>query len=143
MDSDQGVPVHVNISVIDSLTLFSSDPAFADGYALGILLHTVFNPSHSPLATLSPPHPPPSAASRGSIPPSVFNSFKRLLNPNPKSRLTPKQFLEVGMAESGFFKSNRLVKVCLGLDNFMLGSETEKVVLLRRVIFVGNLQNRS
>lgn len=114
-----------------SLTLFSLDPAAADGYALGILLHTVFNPLHPPLATLNPPHSPPSSASRGYIPSSLFNPFKKLLNPNPKNRLTPKQFLEIGMTESGFFQSNRLVKVSLGLDNFALSNEAEKASFLR------------
>ncbi|KAF8629253.1 hypothetical protein AX17_005832 [Amanita inopinata Kibby_2008] len=108
-----------------------SDPAAADGYALGILLHSVFNPSQPPLATLGPPHPPPSANSRGAIPSSVFNSFKRLLNPNPKTRLTPKHFLETGMSQSGFFHSNKLVQVCCGLDNFALSSEAEKNTFLR------------
>jgi SCY1-like protein 1 len=50
--------------------------------------------------------------------------------------MTPKNFLDVGMAEtagegSGFFSGNRLVKVCGGLDNFSLGSEAEKAALLR------------
>ncbi|KAF9219571.1 ARM repeat-containing protein [Gyrodon lividus] len=108
----------------------------ADSYALGLLLHSVFNPTHPQPPTAEPPHPPPQPSSRGSIPTSVFLSFKKLLNPNPKGRMTPKNFLEVGMAEtvgegSGFFSSNRLVKVCGGLDNFSLGSEAEKAVLLR------------
>ncbi|KAG6829451.1 hypothetical protein H0H92_004511 [Tricholoma furcatifolium] len=107
------------------------DPAVADAYALGILLHTVFNPSQGLPATVHPPHPPPTASSRGSIPPTVFPSFKRLLNPNPKARESPKSFLEIGMADNGFFANNKLVKVCLGLDNFNLGSEVEKNALLR------------
>lgn len=32
---------------------------------------------------------------------------------------------------SGFFASNRLVKVCAGLDNFNIASEAEKAALLR------------
>jgi SCY1-like protein 1 len=32
---------------------------------------------------------------------------------------------------SGFFVSNRLVKVSMGLDNFSLGSEAEKTELLQ------------
>ncbi|KAF8555356.1 hypothetical protein OG21DRAFT_911710 [Imleria badia] len=32
---------------------------------------------------------------------------------------------------SGFFSTNRLVKVCVGLDNLSLGGEAEKVTLLR------------
>ncbi|KAJ7668446.1 ARM repeat-containing protein [Mycena polygramma] len=107
------------------------DPAAADAYALGLLLHAVFNPTHPLPATASPPHPPPPASSRGSIPTSVFPSFKKLLNPNPKGRLTAKGFLAIGMADTGYFANNRLVKVCLGLDNFALSSESEKNILLR------------
>ncbi|KAJ7124964.1 armadillo-type protein [Mycena epipterygia] len=112
-------------------TLKEYDPAAADAYALGLLLHAVFNPTHPLPTTASPPHPPPPASSRGSIPTSVFPSFKKLLNPNPKGRLTAKGFLAIGMAETGFFANNRLVKVCLGLDNFALSSEAEKNMLLR------------
>ncbi|KAF8893945.1 hypothetical protein BD779DRAFT_1753347 [Infundibulicybe gibba] len=105
----------------------------ADAYALGLLLHAVFNPIQPPPATAHPPHPPPTPASRGLIPPSVFPGFKRLLNPNPKTRLTPQAFLELGMTDTGFFANNRLVKVCLGLDNFALGSEADKNTLLRNL----------
>lgn len=50
--------------------------------------------------------------------------------------MTAQQFLDFGMAEtagegSGFFGRNRLVKVCAGLENFSLGTEAEKNVLLR------------
>jgi SCY1-like protein 1 len=106
-------------------------PGIADSYALGLLLHAVFNPTHPEPPTAQPPHPPPIPASRGAIPTSVFPSFKKLLNPNPKARLSVKNFLEVGMAETGFFATNRLVKVCSGLDNFALSSEAEKNQLLR------------
>ncbi|KAG1897656.1 uncharacterized protein F5891DRAFT_1046880 [Suillus fuscotomentosus] len=108
----------------------------ADGYALGLLLHAVFNPTHPPPPTAQPPHPPPQVSSRGAIPLSVFPSFKKLLNPNAKSRMSPKNLLDIGMAESGgeghgFFVHNRLVKVCAGLDGFTLSSESDKASLLR------------
>ena len=50
--------------------------------------------------------------------------------------MTPAHFLELGMSHtagegSGFFASNRLVKVCAGLDNFNLASEAEKASLLK------------
>ncbi|KAJ7251828.1 armadillo-type protein [Mycena haematopus] len=105
-------------------SLKESDPAVADAYALGLLLHAVFNPTHPLPTTASPPHPPPPASSRGAIPNS-------LLNPNAKGRLTAKGFLAIGMTDTGFFANNRLVKVCLGLDNFALSSESEKNGLLR------------
>ncbi|KAG6857787.1 hypothetical protein H0H87_004203 [Tephrocybe sp. NHM501043] len=111
--------------------LKDGEPAAADAYALGLLLHTVFNPMQGPPATAHPPHPPPTVSSSGLIPQTVFTSYKKLLNPNPKGRQTPKAFLEIGMIDNGFFASNKLVKVCLGLDNFALGSEVEKNTFLR------------
>lgn len=109
------------------------EPSVADAYALGLLLHAIFNPSHPPPLTAQPPHSPPSPSSRGSIPSSVFPFFKKLLNPSPKARLTAKDFLENGMADTGFFATNRLIQVCLGLDNFELGTEADKNTLLRKL----------
>ena len=99
----------------------------ADAYGLGLLIHFAFNPNQAVPATAQPPHPPPTAASRGAIPTSIFPSYKKLLNPNPKARLSPAHFLELGMSHtagegSGFFSTNRLVIVCAGLDNFNLAS---------------------
>lgn len=59
-----------------------------------------------------------------------------MLNPNPKGRLTVKGLLDIGMAESlgengGFFRENRLFKICEGLGNFGLMSDGERVTLLR------------
>ncbi|KAJ3559364.1 hypothetical protein NM688_g390 [Phlebia brevispora] len=107
-----------------------------DSYSLGLLIHFAFNRTDTLPSTALPPHPPPAASSRGSIPLPVFSAYKRLLNPNPKARLTPKHFLEIGMAEtagegSGFFANNRLVKVCAGLDNFNIAGEADKNNLLK------------
>ncbi|TCD64866.1 hypothetical protein EIP91_003532 [Steccherinum ochraceum] len=108
----------------------------ADAYALGLLIHFAFNPSQPLPPTAQSPHPPPTTQDRGSIPNIIFPSFKKLLNPNPNARLSPQNFLELGMAQtagedSGFFASNKLVKVCAGLDNFNLANESEKASLLR------------
>ncbi|KAG1853067.1 hypothetical protein F4604DRAFT_1591656, partial [Suillus subluteus] len=111
----------------------------SDGYALGLLLHAVFNPTHPPPPTAQPPHPPPQVSSRGAIPLSVFPSFKKLLNPNAKLRMSFKNLLDIGMAESdgeghGVVVHNRLVKVCDGLDGFTLSSESDKASLLHRTL---------
>jgi len=45
--------------------------------------------------------------------------------------MSAKQFLDVGMSDGGFFSGNRLVKVCLSLDNFAISSDTEKATFLR------------
>lgn len=127
----EGVIIFYYSASIPLSDFISLDPASADSYALGLLLHSVFNPSHPPLLTAEPPHSPPPASSRGAIPTAIFPTFKKLLNPNPKGRLSAKAFLEMGMAGSGFFSNNRLVIVCAGLDNFALASEAEKNQLLR------------
>lgn len=116
----------------------SSDVAAPDAYEFGLLLHVVFNPSHPLPPTTVPPHPAPIAASRGAIPISVFPSFKRLLVPKPRARLSTKAFLEIGNGEkaadgSGFFSQNRLVKICQSLESFNLSSESEKAAFLRYV----------
>ncbi|TFY81796.1 hypothetical protein EWM64_g2211 [Hericium alpestre] len=109
--------------------------AAVDSYALALLIHTLFNPAAGSPPTTQPPHNPPQPSSRGAIPQSVFPSFKKLLNPNPKPRMTAKTFLELGMSESaadgGFFKSNRLLQICEGLEGFSLMSEGERAGLLR------------
>ena len=68
----------------------------------------------------------------------MFPSFKRLLNPSVKTRISPEVFLSEGMAESGegagFFAKNRLVQVCVGLDEFNFSDEGKKASLLRFVI---------
>ena len=103
---------------------------------MGLLLHAVFNPNHPPPPTIFPPHPPPPPSARGAIPPTIFPSFRRLLNPNPKTRFTSKGFLELGMGEKpgdgmGFFANNGLVKICIGLEGFPLAGEHEKSTLIQ------------
>ncbi|EJD37516.1 ARM repeat-containing protein [Auricularia subglabra TFB-10046 SS5] len=108
------------------------DPAVADAYALGILINSVFNPTFPVPPTTQPPHPQIPANARGSIPAPIFAHYKRLLNPSPKVRLTPKGFLELGMDEAtGFFARNPLVRVCDGLDNFAVASDADKNELVR------------
>jgi SCY1-like protein 1 len=63
-----------------------------------------------------------------------------MLNPNPKGRLSPKALLDVGMAESlgengGFFRENRLFKICEGLGSLGLMSDGERATLLRCASF--------
>ncbi|KAI5116981.1 hypothetical protein M0805_001592 [Coniferiporia weirii] len=110
-------------------------PSVADAYALGLLIHYVFNPQAPAPATADPPHPPPQPSSRGAIPTTLFGPYKRLLNPNAKARLSPAAFLEMGMAETGdnngFFANNSFVRICQGLDQFSLSGEAEKAILLR------------
>ncbi|KAG6886293.1 hypothetical protein C0993_006703 [Termitomyces sp. T159_Od127] len=104
------------------------EPHVADAYALGLLLYAVFNPAPRVPEAVHSPYTPSTATS---IPSALFAPAQKLLNPNPKGRQSPKVFLEIGMIENGFFATNKLVKVCLALDNFSLGSEAEKIAFLR------------
>ncbi|KAH9062370.1 armadillo-type protein [Lactarius vividus] len=112
--------------------------AAIDAYALALLIFNLFNPGVSHPSFLDPPYNPPQPSVRGAIPPSLWPSFKKMLNPNPKGRLTPKALLDVGMAESlgesgGFFGGNRLFKICEGLGNFGLMTDGERATLLRMI----------
>ena len=129
----------VSTSATNRHDFFSVPIEAPDGYALGLLLHSVFNRDAPLPPTSQPPHPPPAANSRGSIPTSLWPSFKRLLNPSAKARMSPKAFLELGMGEKAgdgarFFADNHLVQVCAGLDQFAIGSDAEKATLLRKVL---------
>ncbi|KAL7415296.1 armadillo-type protein [Mrakia frigida] len=112
------------------------DPSSHDAYTLGLLIHKLFNPTHPAPPTSQPPHPPPQPSSRGAIPPSIFPQFKRMLNPNPKTRLTASGFLgEGGEPDSrrGYFAGNRFVWVGEGLEGWALRGEGERAELLKNI----------
>jgi SCY1-like protein 1 len=109
-----------------------------DSYAFALVIHFVFNPSQPVPPTTHPPHPPPQPSSRGAIPGGIFPLFKKLLTPDPRSRMAVNNFLDIGMSEvsgegSGFFSHNRLVNICQGLDNFVLSTDSEKSNMIRFV----------
>ena len=116
----------------------SHSPSAVDSYAFALVIHFVFNPSQPVPPTTHPPHPPPQPSSRGAIPRGIFPLFKKLLTPDPRSRMTASNFLDIGMSESsgegsGFFSHNRLVNICQGLDNFALSTDSEKSNMIRFV----------
>lgn len=63
------------------------------------------------------------------IPPSMHASYKRLVNPNPKARLSTAHFLSQGLRAGGFFDSP-LIKLTDNLDNLGVKSETERDAFL-------------
>lgn len=116
----------------------SNNPSAADSYGFALVIHFVFNPSQPAPPTTHSPHPPPQPSSRGAIPGGIFPLFKKLLTPDPRSRMTVKTFLDIGMSElsgegSGFFSHNRLLNICQGLDNFALSADPEKSNMIRFV----------
>ncbi|KAJ2965960.1 hypothetical protein NUW58_g10787 [Xylaria curta] len=63
------------------------------------------------------------------IPPTMHASYKRLVNANPKARITVGAFLEQGRRSGGFFDSP-LIKLTEGIDNLDVKSEEERAEIL-------------
>ncbi|OXM77370.1 SCY1-like [Cryptococcus neoformans Bt63] len=106
--------------------LRETDPAQHDTYLFAVLLFTLYNP-HSPLPPLSSQ---PTPSSSGTLPKVLFPLWKRMLNPNPRTRLTTISFTDEA-EKAGFWASNPFVSLVKGLDNFELQSESDKLSLLR------------
>ncbi|KAJ9115267.1 hypothetical protein QFC20_001134 [Naganishia adeliensis] len=108
--------------------LKDSDPAVTDSYVFALLIHTIYNP-HQSLPELTAA---PTQATAGAIPRSLFPIFKRMLNPNPRTRLSTTSFLPE-LEKVGFWQGNNLVELVDSLEAFELASEGEKASLLRRI----------
>ncbi|ORX40692.1 armadillo-type protein [Kockovaella imperatae] len=108
--------------------LRDTDPAQADIYLLALLLFILYNPS-SPLPNLNAQ---PTPSSSGSLPKALFPLWKRMLNPNPRTRLSTSAFVSDPAALS-FWSNNPLANLVQGLDGFELKSEGDKLSLLRSV----------
>jgi SCY1-like protein 1 len=97
--------------------VIKANPTHAvDAYNFGTLMFEIFNGSYSGSEQLS---------QMKSIPPSMQQSYKRLLNPNPKSRMSVGQFLDQGRRIGGFFQTP-LIQVTEDIDNLGLKAEDER-----------------
>ncbi|KAI4640177.1 uncharacterized protein J4E78_010762 [Alternaria triticimaculans] len=94
-----------------------------DAYNYGILIFEVFNGSYNSSDQLG---------QMKSIPPSMHQSYKRLLNPNPKSRMSVGQFLDQGKRIGGFFQTP-LIQVTDDIENLGLKAEDERNELLGKL----------
>ncbi|GAA5904553.1 hypothetical protein JCM8208_004814 [Rhodotorula glutinis] len=108
------------------------DPSALDSYLLHLFLFTIFN-GPLPSSYLSPSSDIPSLPqTRGSIPPALFQPWRRLGNPNPAARLKMSAFLDLGTHPGeGWWPSNRLVKLSAALEGFALATEDERTALIR------------
>ena len=95
--------------------------AAVDSYEFGLLIFEVFNSGVSGTDHVS---------ETTNIPPSIQQSYKRLLNANPKARLTVSHFLEQGRRNGGFFETP-LIRLSEGIESLGLKSEGERAELLR------------
>ncbi|KAI8934385.1 hypothetical protein NX059_009121 [Plenodomus lindquistii] len=94
-----------------------------DAYNFGVLIFEVFNGGYNSSDQLG---------QMKSIPASMHQSYKRLLNPNPKSRMSVGQFLDQGKRIGGFFQTP-LISVTDDIENLGLKAEDERNELLGKL----------
>ncbi|KAL3424429.1 hypothetical protein PVAG01_03710 [Phlyctema vagabunda] len=87
-----------------------------DSYNFGTLIFEVFNGDFSGADQ---------AGQTKNIPPSIQSSYRRLVNSNPKSRLSVSHFLEQGRRSGGFFET-ALIKLTESVDNLGMKTEQER-----------------
>lgn len=94
-----------------------------DSYDYGILIYEVFNGSFSSGDQIG---------QTKNVPPNMHQSYKRLINANPKVRLSVAHFLEQGMKSGGFFETP-LIRLTEGVESLGLKSEIEREEFLKYV----------
>ena len=69
------------------------------------------------------------------IPQSMHASYKRLVNSNPKARISVGNFLDQGRRNGGFFDLP-LIKLAEGVDSLGMKTEQEREEFLRYATFL-------
>ncbi|PGG99687.1 SCY1 protein kinase [Helicocarpus griseus UAMH5409] len=93
------------------------NPLYApDSYSFGTLVFEVFNGSF--LGNEQ-------AGQTSNVPPSMHQSYKRLMNPNPKLRLSVAHFLEQGKRSGGFFETP-LIRLTQDIESLGLKNDEER-----------------
>jgi len=92
-----------------------------DAYNFGTLIFEVFNGDFMG---------PDQAGQTKNIPPSMHSSYKRLVNSNPKARVSVGNFLDQGRRNAGFFDTP-LIKLTESIDNLGMKSDEEREEFLR------------
>ena len=92
-----------------------------DSYGFGLLVYEVFNG-----CTIDNDQ----IRQTKNIPPTMHQSYKRLLNVSPKARLSVSHFKEQGRRSGGFFETP-LIKLSEGIESLGLKSEGEREEFLR------------
>lgn len=113
-DSGRYTPPEIARSGWDAIK--RSPHTAVDSYNFGTLVFEVFNGDFNGADQ---------AGQTKGVPPSMHSSYKRLVNANPKARITVGVFLEQGRRSGGFFDSP-LIKLTEGIENLGVKSEEEK-----------------
>ncbi|KAF2491092.1 ARM repeat-containing protein [Lophium mytilinum] len=94
-----------------------------DAYDFGILIFEVFNGTSIGNEQVG---------QTKNVPPSMHQSYKRLLNANPKARLSVGQFVDQGRRHGGFFQTP-LIQITEDIDNLGLKADAERDELLSQL----------
>ncbi|KAL8952742.1 MAG: hypothetical protein Q9222_001353 [Ikaeria aurantiellina] len=97
-----------------------------DAYGFALLLYETFNGCVVGPETIG---------QTKNLPPSMHQPYKRLLNQNPKSRLSVSHFRDQGKRSGGFFDTP-LIKLSEGMESLGLKSDREREEFLRCVWLV-------
>lgn len=98
-----------------------SNPITAiDAYGFGTVVFETFNGSFQGTDQLGQVK---------SVPPTMQQSYRRLINPSPKARSSVGQFLDQGQRAGGFFQTP-LISLTDGIENLGLKGEIERDELL-------------
>jgi SCY1-like protein 1 len=92
-----------------------------DAYNFGTLIFEVFNGDFNGADQ---------AGQTKNIPPTMHSSYRRLVNSNPKARVSIGNFLEQGRRNGGFFNTP-LIKLTDGVDSLGMKSEEEREEFLK------------
>ena len=92
-----------------------------DAYNFGTLIYEVFNGEFIG---------PDQAGQTKGVPPSMQSGYRRLVNNNPKARISVGVFLEQGCRNGGFFETP-LIKLTRSIDSLGMKSEDEREVFLQ------------
>ncbi|KAI8633656.1 armadillo-type protein [Xylariaceae sp. FL1651] len=117
-DSSRFTPPELARSGWDAIK--KSPHTAVDSYNFGTTIYEVFNGGFTGADQ---------AGQTKGIPPTMHTGYKRLVNANPKARITVAAFLEQGRRSGGFFDSP-LIKLTEGIDNLGMKSEEERAEFL-------------
>ncbi|TRX95144.1 hypothetical protein FHL15_003836 [Xylaria flabelliformis] len=117
-DSTRFAPPELARSGWDAIK--KSPHSAVDSYNFGTTIYEVFNGDFMGASE---------AGQTKGIPPTMHAGYKRLVNTNPKARITVGVFLEQGRRSGGFFDSP-LIKLTEGIDNLGVKSEEERAEIL-------------
>lgn len=97
-------------------TIKRNPPTAVDAYNFGIFIYETFNGDFTGTDQLQRP---------GSIAIQIAPTYKRLINANPKARISVANFLQQGQRSGGFFDTP-LIKLTEGVDSLGMKSENER-----------------